>query len=340
MAKYKKILVTGGAGFIGTNFVRYVIQNNPDVKIVVLDKLTYAGNADNLKGLPVDRVQLVVGDINDADLVDQLVQKTQAIVHFAAESHNDRALHDPSVFMQTNLMGTFTLIEVARKYHVRFHHVSTDEVYGDLPLRPTTPDLDKFTTASQYKPSSPYSATKAGADLLVRAWVRSFGLQATISNTSNNYGPYQHIEKFIPRQITNIMSGIRPKLYGNGQNVRDWIHVLDHVAGIWAILERGEIGETYLLGANEELNNLTVLQMILQNMGQDSRDFDFVADRPGHDLRYAIDATKAQNDLNWQPQYTDFAAGLQQTIQWYQTHQSWWQVDKTAVEANYAKDKQ
>lgn len=340
MAKYKKILVTGGAGFIGTNFVRYVIQNNPDVKIVVLDKLTYAGNADNLKGLPVDRVQLVVGDINDADLVDQLVQKTQVIVHFAAESHNDRALHDPSVFMQTNLMGTFTLIEAARKYHVRFHHVSTDEVYGDLPLRPTTPDLDKFTTASQYKPSSPYSATKAGADLLVRAWVRSFGLQATISNTSNNYGPYQHIEKFIPRQITNIMSGIRPKLYGNGQNVRDWIHVLDHVAGIWAILERGEIGETYLLGANEELNNLTVLQMILQNMGQDSRDFDFVADRPGHDLRYAIDATKAQNDLNWQPQYTDFAAGLQQTIQWYQTHQSWWQVDKTAVEANYAKDKQ
>ncbi|SCC09981.1 dTDP-glucose 4,6-dehydratase [Weissella bombi] len=340
MAKYNKILVTGGAGFIGTNFVRYVIKNNPDVQIVVLDKLTYAGNADNLKDLPEDRVQLVVGDINDADLVDQLVQKTQAVVHFAAESHNDRALHDPRVFMQTNLMGTFTLIEAARKYHVRFHHVSTDEVYGDLPLRPTTPDLDKFTTSSQYKPSSPYSATKAGADLLVRAWVRSFGLQATISNTSNNYGPYQHIEKFIPRQITNIMSGIRPKLYGNGQNVRDWIHVLDHVAGIWAILERGEIGETYLLGANEELDNLTVLQMILQNMGLDSQDFDFVADRPGHDLRYAIDATKAQNDLNWQPQYTDFAAGLQQTIQWYQAHQSWWQADKTAVEANYAKDKQ
>ena len=338
MAKYNKILVTGGAGFIGTNFVRYVIKNNPDVQIVVLDKLTYAGNADNLKDL--NRVQLVVGDINDAELVDQLVQETQAIVHFAAESHNDRALRDPSVFMQTNLMGTFTLIEAARKYHVRFHHVSTDEVYGDLPLRPTTSDLDKFTTASQYKPSSPYSATKAGADLLVRAWVRSFGLQATISNTSNNYGPYQHIEKFIPRQITNILSGIRPKLYGNGQNVRDWIHVLDHVAGIWAILERGEIGETYLLGANEELNNLTVLQMILQNMDRNSQDFDFVADRPGHDLRYAIDATKAQNDLNWQPQYTDFAAGLQQTIQWYKTHQSWWQADKTAVEANYAKDKQ
>lgn len=339
MAKYNKILVTGGAGFIGTNFVRYVIKNNPNVQIVVLDKLTYAGNADNLKDLPEDRVQLVVGDINDADLVDQLVQKTQAVVHFAAESHNDRALHDPSVFMQTNLMGTFMLIEAACKYHVRFHHVSTDEVYGDLPLRPTTPDLDKFTTASQYKPSSPYSATKAGADLLVRAWVRSFGLQATISNTSNNYGPYQHIEKFIPRQITNVMSGIRPKLYGNGQNVRDWIHVLDHVAGIWAILERGEIGETYLLGANEELNNLTVLQMILKNMGRNSQDFDFVADRPGHDLRYAIDATKAQNDLNWQPQYTDFAAGLQQTIQWYQSHQSWWQANKTAVEANYAKDK-
>lgn len=338
MAKYNKILVTGGAGFIGTNFVRYVIKNNPDVQIVVLDKLTYAGNTDNLKDL--DRVQLVVGDINDAELVDQLVQKTQAVVHFAAESHNDRALHDPSIFMQTNLMGTFTLIEAARQYHVRFHHVSTDEVYGDLPLRPTTTDLDKFTTSSQYKPSSPYSATKAGADLLVRAWVRSFDLQATISNTSNNYGPYQHIEKFIPRQITNILSGIRPRLYGNGQNVRDWIHVLDHVAGIWAILERGEIGETYLLGANEELNNLTVLQMILQNMGRDRQDFDFVADRPGHDLRYAIDATKTQQALNWQPQYTDFAAGLQQTIRWCQDHQSWWQADKATVEVNYAKHEQ
>ena len=338
MAKYNKILVTGGAGFIGTNFVRYVVRNNPDVQIVVLDKLTYAGNADNLKNL--DRVQLVVGDINDVSLVDRLVQNTQAVVHFAAESHNDRALHDPSVFMQTNLMGTFNLIEAARKYHVRFHHVSTDEVYGDLPLRPTTPDLDKFTPSSQYKPSSPYSATKAGADLLVGAWVRSFGLQATISNTSNNYGPYQHIEKFIPRQITNIMSGIRPKLYGNGQNVRDWIHVLDHVAGIWAILERGKIGETYLLGANEELNNLTVLQMILQNFGRDSQDFDFVADRPGHDLRYAIDATKAQNDLKWQPQYTDFAEGLRQTIRWYQKNRSWWETDKAAVEAKYAKDKQ
>ncbi len=216
MAKYNKILVTGGAGFIGTNFVRYVVANQPDVHVVVLDKLTYAGNADNLKDLPTERVQLVVGDINDKQLVDQLVQKTQAIVHFAAESHNDKALHDPSIFMQTNLMGTFTLIEAARKYHVRFHHVSTDEVYGDLPLRPTIPKFDKFTTSSQYRPSSPYSATKAGADLLVRAWVRSFDLQATISNTSNNYGPYQHIEKFIPRQITNVLSGIRPKLYGNG----------------------------------------------------------------------------------------------------------------------------
>lgn len=340
MAKYNKILVTGGAGFIGTNFVRYVVANQPDVHVVVLDKLTYAGNADNLKDLPTERVQLVIGDINDKQLVDQLVQKTQAIVHFAAESHNDKALHDPSIFMQTNLMGTFTLIEAARKYHVRFHHVSTDEVYGDLPLRPTIPKFDKFTTSSQYRPSSPYSATKAGADLLVRAWVRSFDLQATISNTSNNYGPYQHIEKFIPRQITNVLSGIRPKLYGNGQNVRDWIHVWDHVAGIWAILEHGEIGATYLLGANKELNNLTVLQLILQNMGQDRCDFDFVADRPGHDLRYAIDATKAQQELNWQPQYTDFTAGLQQTVRWYQNHQSWWQADKTAVEANYAKHEQ
>lgn len=198
MTKYKNILVTGGAGFIGTNFVRYVITKHPDVKLTVLDKLTYAGNANNLADLPDERVTLVVGDINDAQLVDKLMRETDAVVHFAAESHNDNSLTDPSPFMQTNLMGTFTLIEAARRYDVRFHHVSTDEVYGDLPLDETSRN-EKFTPVSRYNPSSPYSATKAGSDLLVRAWVRSFGLKATISNTSNNYGPYQHIEKFIPR---------------------------------------------------------------------------------------------------------------------------------------------
>ena len=227
----KNIIVTGGAGFIGSNFVHYLVKNHPDVQVAVLDKLTYAGNKKNLAGLPADRVELVVGDIADAELVDRLVKKADAVVHYAAESHNDNSLNDPFPFVQTNIIGTYTLIEACRKYGVRYHHVSTDEVYGDLPLREDLPGKgegpgEKFTPETAYNPSSPYAATKASSDLLVRAWVRSFGLKATISNCSNNYGPYQHIEKFIPRQITNILSGIRPKLYGDGKNVRDWIQVV------------------------------------------------------------------------------------------------------------------
>lgn len=250
MSQYKHILVTGGAGFIGANFVRYVVDEHPDVFVTVLDKLTYAGNVANLAGLPENRVKLVVGDIADATVVDELAKEADAIIHYAAESHNDNSLKDPSPFVITNIMGTYTLIEAARKYNIRFHHVSTDEVYGDLPLREDLPGHgeglgEKFTPMTRYNPSSPYSSTKAGSDLLVRAWVRSFGLKATISNTSNNYGPYQHIEKFIPRQITNVLSDIKPKLYGSGQNVRDWIHTYDHATGVWAILEKGRIGETY-----------------------------------------------------------------------------------------------
>ena len=256
----KNIIVTGGAGFIGSNFVHYVVNNHPDIHITVLDKLTYAGNKENLAGLPTDRVELVVGDIADAELVDRLVKETDAVVHYAAESHNDNSLKDPFPFVQTNIIGTYTLIEACRKYDVRYHHVSTDEVYGDLPLREDLPGHgegpgEKFTSETPYNPSSPYSSTKAGSDLLVRAWVRSFGLKATISNCSNNYGPYQHIEKFIPRQITNILSGIRPKLYGEGKNVRDWIHTNDHSSAVWAILTKGRIGETYLIGADGEENN-------------------------------------------------------------------------------------
>ena len=233
----KNIIVTGGAGFIGSNFVHYVVKHQPEVHVTVLDKLTYAGNRANLAGLPEDRVELVVGDIADSQLVNQLVAKADAVVHYAAESHNDNSLKDPSPFIQTNLVGTYTLLEACRLHGVRFHHVSTDEVYGDLPLREDLPghgegEGEKFTDQSPYNPSSPYSASKAGSDLLVRAWVRSFGLQATISNCSNNYGPYQHIEKFIPRQITNILSGNRPKLYGDGKNVRDWIHTEDHSAAV------------------------------------------------------------------------------------------------------------
>ena len=341
----KKIIVTGGAGFIGSNFVHYVVNNHPEVHVTVLDKLTYAGNKANLAGLPEDRVQLVVGDIADAKLVDELVKDTDAVVHYAAESHNDNSLKDPFPFVQTNLIGTYTLIEACRKYNVRFHHVSTDEVYGDLPLREDLPghgegEGEKFTDKTPYNPSSPYSSTKAGSDLLVKAWVRSFGLQATISNCSNNYGPYQHIEKFIPRQITNILSGIRPKLYGDGKNVRDWIHTNDHSSAVWAILTKGRIGETYLIGADGEKNNKEVIELILELMGQDQKAYDHVNDRPGHDLRYAIDSTKLREELGWQPQFTNFKDGLADTIKWYQENRGWWEAEKQAVEANYAKNGQ
>lgn len=341
----KNLIVTGGAGFIGSNFVHYVIANHPEVHVTVLDKLTYAGNRANLAGLPADRVELVVGDICDAQLVDRLVQKADAVVHYAAESHNDNSLLDPSPFIQTNIVGTYTLIQACRNHDVRFHHVSTDEVYGDLPLREDLPGHgegigEKFTPDSPYRPSSPYSSSKASSDLLVRAWVRSFGLKATISNCSNNYGPYQHIEKFIPRQITNILSGIRPKLYGTGKNVRDWIHTNDHSRAVWTILTQGEIGETYLIGANGEKNNQDVLELILKLMGQPSDAYDQVKDRPGHDLRYAIDSTKLREDLGWQPEYTDFETGLQHTINWYQAHEDWWRAEKAEVEAKYARNGQ
>lgn len=332
----RHILVTGGAGFIGSNFVRYVVRQQPEVHVTVLDKLTYAGNRANLAGLPAERVTLVVGDICDAPLVQQLVQKVDAVVHYAAESHNDNSLQDPSPFIQTNIMGSYTLIEACRQYNVRYHHVSTDEVYGDLPLVGDA----KFTPETRYNPSSPYSASKASSDLLVRAWVRSFGLRATISNCSNNYGPYQHIEKFIPRQITNILSGIRPKLYGTGQNIRDWIHTDDHSSAIWTILTRGRIGEIYLIGADGQRTNQAVLEMILTLMGQPKDAYDQVQDRPGHDLRYAIDASKLQEELGWQPQLTDFKVGLQQTIDWYRHHEAWWQADKVKVEAKYARNRQ
>ncbi|MGZ9645730.1 dTDP-glucose 4,6-dehydratase [Lactiplantibacillus pentosus] len=335
------LLITGGAGFIGANFARYVYESHPKVQIVVLDKLTYAGNRANLTDILGGRVKLVVGDICDAPLVDRLVSKADAIVHFAAESHNDKALVNPWPFIQTNIVGTYTLIQAATKQHKRFHHVSTDEVYGDLPLSEYgSGDEGKFTPTSPYQPSSPYSASKASSDMLVRAWTRSFGLQATISNCSNNYGPYQHIEKFIPRQITNILSGRRPKLYGSGNNVRDWIHTNDHSAAIWDILTKGRIGETYLIGANGEMSNKAVLEMILQLMGQPQDAYDVVRDRPGHDLRYAIDASKLRTELGWRPQYTNFEAGLQDTIEWYTSHRSWWETSKAQVEQTYARHNQ
>lgn len=342
MTKYKDIIVTGGAGFIGSNFVHYVYNNFPNVHITILDKLTYAGNQNNVKSILGDRVELIVGDIMDKELVDKLASKADAIVHYAAESHNDNSLNDPSPFIYTNFVGTYTLLEAARKYDIRFHHVSTDEVYGDLPLREDLPGHgelpgEKFTEDTKYNPSSPYSSTKAASDLIVRAWIKSFGIKATISNCSNNYGPYQHIEKFIPRQITNILSGIKPKLYGNGKNVRDWIHTNDHSSAVWTILNNGKIGETYLIGANGEKNNKEVLELILKEMNMPNDFYDHVTDRAGHDLRYAIDSTKLYKELNWKPKYTNFEEGLRQTIQWYIDNQEWWEHEKDEVEAKYAK---
>lgn len=331
ISRYKKLLVTGGAGFIGSNFVHWVVQNKPDVSVVVLDKLTYAGNPDNLAGIPSERCKLVVGDICDKDLVEDLFSEADACVHFAAESHNDNSIANPQPFIRTNIEGTFTLLEAARKYNVRFHHISTDEVYGDLALD----DPAKFTEKTPYNPSSPYSSSKAASDMLVRAWVRTYGVKATISNCSNNYGPRQHIEKFIPRQITNILYGIKPKLYGDGLNVRDWIHVDDHSSAVWTILEKGQIGETYLVGANGEKNNIDVLKTILEQMGKPTDYFDWVKDRPGHDRRYAIDSSKLQQELGWKPQHTDFAEGLKKTIAWYKDNEAWWQASKADVEAKY-----
>lgn len=326
-----RLLVTGGAGFIGSNFVHHVIEHTDD-HVTVLDKLTYAGNRASLDGLPEDRVTFVQGDIADAELVDRLFRDVDAVVHYAAESHNDNSLNDPRPFLDTNIVGTYTLLEAARRHDVRLHHISTDEVYGDLELD----DPARFTETTPYNPSSPYSSTKAGSDLLVRAWVRSFGVRATISNCSNNYGPYQHIEKFIPRQITNVIRGIRPKLYGRGENVRDWIHADDHSSAVLAILERGEIGQTYLIGADGEQNNRDVVELILELMGEPRDAYDLVTDRPGHDLRYAIDSTKLRTELGWAPRFQDFRAGLADTIQWYRDNEAWWAPAKDATEAFYA----
>lgn len=332
----RNIIVTGGCGFIGSNFVHYVVDHYPDVHITVLDALTYAGNINNIKGLPEDRVDFVHGNVCDAALLDRIVPGHDAIVHYAAESHNDNSIANPEPFVRTNVVGTYRLLEAARKYDIRYHHISTDEVYGDLALD----DPVRFTEDSPYRPSSPYSSTKAASDLLVRAWYRTFGLRVTLSNCSNNYGPYQHVEKFIPRQITNILEGARPKLYGDGRNVRDWIHTEDHSSAVWTILTKGRMGQTYLIGADGERDNVTVLQDILRVMGKPENAFDHVKDRPGHDRRYAIDSTKLRTELGWRPEHTDFEDGLRQTIAWYENHREWWEPAKAATEARYKRQGQ
>lgn len=325
-----RLLVTGGAGFIGANFVHSTVREHPEDSVTVLDALTYAGRRESLAGVE-DSIRFVEGDVNDAELVSRLVAESDAVVHFAAETHVDNSLEDPGTSLRSNVVGTYALLEAVRRHGVRLHHISTDEVYGDLKLG----DPQRFTESTPYNPSSPYSATKAASDLLVRAWVRSYGVHATISNCSNNYGPYQHVEKFIPRQITNVLTGRRPKLYGAGANVRDWIHVEDHNSAVRRILEKGDNGRTYLIAAEGERDNLTVMRMILQMMGRDPDDFDHVTDRAGHDLRYAIDPSSLYNELGWAPKHANFEAGLRATIDWYRDNESWWRPLKDGAEARY-----
>lgn len=328
------MLVTGGAGFIGANFVHYTLRNRPDWQVTVVDKLTYAGNLGNLAAAE-GKFEFVKGDICDGGLVDRLVANCDVVVHFAAESHNDNSLREPEPFVFTNVVGTFRILEAVRKHGKRLHHISTDEVFGDLELD----DPTKFSEITPYNPSSPYSSTKAGSDLLVRAWVRSFGIQATISNCSNNYGPYQHIEKFIPRQVTNILSGTKPKIYGDGKNVRDWIHVDDHNDAVLTIIEKGRPGETYMIGANGERDNNEVVATILEQLGKPADWFERVSDRPGHDRRYAIDWTKLRTELGWEPKL-GWEGGIKATIAWYREHEDWWKAEKAAIEAAYAKQGQ
>jgi len=327
-----KMLITGGAGFIGANFVHLTLRTRPEYELTVIDKLTYAGNPDNLNSV-LDKIDFVTGDICDRELMDKLVSETDIVVHFAAESHNDNSLRDPWPFIHSNIVGTATILEAVRKHGKKLHHISTDEVYGDLEID----DPAKFTPETPYNASSPYSSSKASSDLLVKAWVRSFGIHATISNCSNNYGPYQHIEKMVPRQITNILSDIKPKLYGTGEQVRDWIHVDDHNSAVHTIIDRGRSGEVYLIGANGEKNNKYVFETLLELMGKPIDWYEHVNDRPGHDQRYAIDASKLQNELGWTPKYTNLREGLKATIQWYQDNEEWWENEKNKVEAAYAE---
>lgn len=326
-----RLLVTGGAGFIGSNFVHYVLKNRPNWHITVYDSLTYAGNQRNLDGLDKKRFNFIQADICNEKSIESAVEECNAVVHFAAESHVDNSLHGPWPFVETNVIGTYRILEAVRKHGKRLHHVSTDEVYGDLGLN----SKDKFSESSPYDPRSPYSATKAGSDHLVKAWIHSFDIQATISNCSNNYGPYQHIEKFIPRNITNVLMNIKPKLYGKGMNIRDWIHAEDHSSAVLKILEDGKFGETYLIGADGEKTNKEVIETILELMGKDKDDYEQVKDRPGHDLRYAIDASKIKDELGWKPRFTNFKAGLEATIQWYKGNRDWWESQKKEVESKY-----
>lgn len=316
-----KLFVTGGAGFIGSNFIRYWLNKHPNDQIVNFDKLTYAGNLNNLTGLAAPQYQFVKGDITDQLAVNKAMAGADWVVHFAAESHVDRSINNPGVFLQTNVIGTHVLLEAARQHNIkRFHHVSTDEVFGSL----TFADQEIFHEERAYQPNSPYAASKASSDLLVRAWWHTYQLPITISNTSNNYGPYQFPEKLIPLMILNALHDRPLPVYGDGQNIRDWVHVTDHCRAIELILTKGQPGETYCVGGDNEQTNLSVVKNILQLLNKPESLITYVKDRPGHDLRYAIDSSKIKNELGFSLQY-NWSKGLAETINWYKSNRDWWQ---------------
>ncbi len=331
------LIVTGGAGFIGANFVLYWLKKYPEDMIVNLDKLTYAGNPENLKSVENNKnYKFVKGDISDAELVNEIMKnyKTDTIVHFAAESHVDRSILDPSPFIKTNIFGTYTLLEAALKNKIkRFHHISTDEVFGSLSLD----SKEKFNEDTSYNPRSPYAASKASSDHLVRAYYHTYNLPVTISNCSNNFGPYHFPEKFIPLAITNILEGKKVPVYGDGLYVRDWLFVEDHCTAIDAIIHKGRIGETYLIGGmTEEISNIDIVRKILKIMRNDESRIEFVKDRPGHDRKYTVDWSKINKELGWHPKH-DFDEALKLTVEWYVKNQEWWKKIKTGEYLNYYK---
>lgn len=328
-----KILVTGGAGFIGSNFIHYWLGAHPGDEIVNLDLLTYAGHLSSLADVEKNpHYSFIKGDITDTAVVDRAAKGVDLIVHFAAETHVDRSILDPLIFVRTNVLGTQILLEAARKYKTRFHHVSTDEVFGALPL-----GEGKFSETTPYDPRSPYSASKAASDHLVRAYFHTFGLPVTITNCSNNFGPFQDPEKFLPRMITNLLTGENVKVYGDGKYVRDWLHVEDHCRAIDLVIQKGKVGETYLVGGlTEDIPNIEIVRKVLKIMGMDESKIEYVTDRPGHDRRYAVDWSKINRELGWEPS-PDFDQLLKETVDWYTNNQSWWKEMKEASESIYKK---
>ncbi len=330
-----RVLVTGGAGFIGSNFIHYWLKKHPKDFITNLDRLTYAGNLESLKDIEKNpNYKFIKGDICDPKLVSDLMSKTDIVVHFAAESHVDRSIIEPAIFVMTNTVGTQILLDAALKNKVKhFHHISTDEVFGSLELN----SKEKFNEETSFKPNSPYAASKAGSDMLVRAYFKTYSLPVTITNTSNNYGSYQFPEKFIPLAITNLLEGKKIPLYGDGLNVRDWLYVEDHCRAIDLVLQKGKLGETYCIGGmTEDVNNLAVVKKICQIMGENESSIEFIKDRPGHDRRYALDWTKAKEKLSYKPQY-DFETWLEKTINWYRKNEWWWKPLKEKQQEYFTK---